>query len=336
MRKIIFTTIFFLSIDVASLAQVIEFKILASDGSAEDWFGWSVSISEDYSIVGALADDDNGDGSGSAYIFRRDGTNWIDEQKLIASDGNQEDHFGGSVSISGNYAIIGAFSDDDNGEESGSAYIFRMNGTKWIEEQKLTASDGVEYDQFRGSASIFADYAIVGAPSVNVNGKLNSSAYIFRRNDTTWIEQQKLTSSDGSAHDWYGYSVSISEDYNIVGAPLNKGHGINSGSAYVYTNFIVGIEDEHPEIPLSFRLKQNYPNPFNPSTTIKFSLPSSGYATLKIYNVLGEEVAVLLDKEITTGTYEVEWNADGFTSGIYFYQLKTGSFVQTKKMILLK
>jgi len=88
--------------------------------------------------------------------------------------------------------------------------------------------------------------------------------------------------------------------------------------------------------PEDYTLFQNYPNPFNPNTTIKFSVPFSGYATLKIYNALGEEVAVLLDKELTTGAYEVEWIATGLPSGIYFYRLQAASFVETKKMVLMK
>ncbi|MCH8034088.1 MAG: T9SS type A sorting domain-containing protein [Bacteroidetes bacterium] len=97
----------------------------------------------------------------------------------------------------------------------------------------------------------------------------------------------------------------------------------------------VSVNDE-TFIPQTFELKQNYPNPFNPSTKIKFSIPSSSFATLKIYNALGEEVKVLLDNELTTGTYEVEWNAVGLPSGVYFYQLKTQGYVDTKKMLLLK
>ncbi len=98
---------------------------------------------------------------------------------------------------------------------------------------------------------------------------------------------------------------------------------------------IVDVEEEFT-LPEEIALTQNYPNPFNPSTTIKFSFPSSGYATLKIYNAIGEEVTVLLDKELNIGTYELEWNAAGLPSGMYFYQLKTEGFVETKKMILLK
>ena len=95
------------------------------------------------------------------------------------------------------------------------------------------------------------------------------------------------------------------------------------------------IEDNF-STPTLVSLYQNYPNPFNPSTTIKFSLPSSGYATLRIYNALGEEVAVLLHKELVTGSYEIEFNASALASGIYFYRLQAGNFVETKKMMLMK
>jgi len=99
---------------------------------------------------------------------------------------------------------------------------------------------------------------------------------------------------------------------------------------------VTSVQQEEISIPDEITLLQNYPNPFNPSTTIKFSLPSSGNATLKIYNTLGEEVAVLLDKELATGNYEVEWNASGLPSGVYFYHLQAEGFVETKKMILMK
>jgi len=98
---------------------------------------------------------------------------------------------------------------------------------------------------------------------------------------------------------------------------------------------ITGIEEEIP-IASDFTLLQNYPNPFNPSTTIKFAITSTGLTTLKIYNSLGEEIAVLINKELTTGSYEIEWNAVGLPSGIYFYQLYTQGIVETKKMILIK
>ena len=89
-------------------------------------------------------------------------------------------------------------------------------------------------------------------------------------------------------------------------------------------------------IPDQYTLSQNYPNPFNPNTTIKFSTPNSNFITLRILNALGEEVDVLLNEVLSSGNYEVEWNASGLPSGVYFYQLKTESFIETKKMILMK
>ena len=96
-----------------------------------------------------------------------------------------------------------------------------------------------------------------------------------------------------------------------------------------------GIE-QFSEIPEKFNLEQNYPNPFNPSTTISFSIPSSGFTSLKVYDILGKEVATLVNEEKQSGTYEVKFDAASLSSGIYFYTLTAELFSQTKKMILMK
>jgi len=88
--------------------------------------------------------------------------------------------------------------------------------------------------------------------------------------------------------------------------------------------------------PDSYLLKQNYPNPFNPSTIISWQLPESKFVTLKIYDVLGNEVASLVNEEKPAGNYEVEFNATNLSSGIYYYKLVAGNFIDVKKMILLK
>ncbi len=98
---------------------------------------------------------------------------------------------------------------------------------------------------------------------------------------------------------------------------------------------IVSAEDEQL-IPTEIALEQNYPNPFNPSTSIQYTISNMQFVSLKVYDIIGNEVATLVNSEKPSGVYEVEWNAGGFTSGIYFYQLKTEGFVETKKMILLR
>lgn len=99
---------------------------------------------------------------------------------------------------------------------------------------------------------------------------------------------------------------------------------------------IVGVEEKSPSPPYSFLLFQNYPNPFNPSTTISFTIPNSEFVSLKVYDVLGKEVATLVNEEKLAGTYDVQFDATGFSSGVYFYRLVSGENTMTKKMVLLR
>jgi len=135
--------------------------------------------------------------------------------------------------------------------------------------------------------------------------------------------------------DWFalGYMVKCDEDDSDFRA-IFDGY-LDTYPPFIIVDYVVSVEVIESELN-SFTLYQNYPNPFNPSTTIKFSLPSSSYASLKIYNELGEKVGDLLNRELTIGNYEVEWDATGFPSGVYFYQLRAEDFIETKKMILMK
>ena len=208
-------------------------KILPVDGAIDDQFGFSVSISGDYALIGAYLNDDYGTNSGSAYIFKRDGTPWIEQQKLLANDGAPDDQFGYSVSISGNYALIGAPYNEDIGYNTGAAYIFVRDGNTWTEQQKLTAQDGGSNDSFEISVDISGDHVIIGALD-DYNGTNSGSAYIFTRDETSWIEQRKLTASDGERDNNFGRSVCISGDSIIVGANTDDDNGNNSGSAYIF------------------------------------------------------------------------------------------------------
>ena len=211
-------------------------KLTDNDGAADDNFGLSVAISGNTAIVGASSDDDNGAGSGSAYLFQRDSSNgfWYQYLKLTAADGAVLDGFGISVAISSDAAIVGAYGDDDNGNSSGSAYIFQRDAGGWIQVQKLTAADGAAGDSFGYSVAISGDTAIVGAYYDDDNGADFGSAYIFQRDAGAWSQVQKLTAADGATEDFFGYSVAISGDAAIVGAYRDDDNGSNSGSAYLF------------------------------------------------------------------------------------------------------
>ena len=208
-------------------------KLVASDGAASDWFGYSVSISADgtKALVGAQNDDTKG----SVYVFKYDGTSWS-QTKLVASDGAASDLFGNYVSISadGTIALVGAPTDDDKGTNSGSVYVFKYDGTSWSQQTKLVASDGAAGDYFGRSVSISADgtIALVGAPNDDTKG----SVYVFKYDGTSWSQQTKLIASDGAASDSFGHSVSISADGTtaLIGAPNDDDKGTNSGSVYVF------------------------------------------------------------------------------------------------------
>jgi len=195
----------------AQCIWIEETSLLASDGAALDYFGYPVSVDGDVAIVGAFGDDDNGTDSGSAYVYRFNGTDWIEEAKLLASDGQDGDRFGFSAVIDGDAAIIGAYRDDDKGMDSGSAYVYLYNGTNWVEETKLLASDGANDDWFGVSVCIDGDTAIVGACRDDDNGIHSGSAYVYHYNGMNWVET-KLLASDGSSFDWFGYATTGDND----------------------------------------------------------------------------------------------------------------------------
>jgi hypothetical protein len=210
-------------------------KLVAADGAAGDQFGYSIHLSGDTAVIGANCDDDNGFDSGSAYIFTRDDTTWTQQAKLLAPDGASMDSFGGEVSLSGDTALIGSCFDDDNGLDSGSAYVFIRTGTTWAEQAKLLASDGAAGDYFSAYAvSLSNDTALIGAAGNDDNGAESGSAYVFLRTGTTWTELATLLTSDGASGDSFGGSVSLFGDTAIIGAGGDDDNGMDSGSAYVF------------------------------------------------------------------------------------------------------
>ena len=221
-------------------AQCEMAELLATDGAAGDQFGTSVSISGNVAVVGARTGDGNAANSGSAYVFRWTGSAWVQQAKLTASDGAVNDLFGRSVSISGDVVVIGAPFDDDNGIESGSAYLFQKPPGGWVnmtQTAKLTASDGATDDFFAVPVSISGDVVVVGAYADDDNGSFSGSVYVFQRPPGGWVDMTqtaKLTALDGAVDDFFGLSVSISGEVIVVGANGDDDNGSRSGSAYVY------------------------------------------------------------------------------------------------------
>ncbi|WP_223034080.1 T9SS type A sorting domain-containing protein [Hanstruepera marina] len=277
----LFVFVFFLTFNLTFGQDFVEIKkAVAPDRESPDLFGYSVAIDNNYAVVGAYQQKLDVSGlnsitnAGAAYIFQKDNSgNWNQIQKIVASDRESSDRFGRSVSISGDYIVVGAYQEDDdvNGNNSlngaGSAYIFKRDvSDTWIEIQKIVASDRNSSDRFGQSVSMDGDYLIVGAnledEDVTGNNTLSSSgsAYLFEKDGSDiWNEVQKLTASDRQSGDLFGWSVSISGDYAVVGAynededELGSNTLNNSGSAYVFERNGTGIWNEVKKIVASNR-----------------------------------------------------------------------------------
>ena len=211
------------SVYVYNLDGTGETKITASDGAAQDQFGNAVAVGNDKIVVGVKDDDDNGSSSGSAYVYDLDGTG---EVKITASDGAAGDQFGSSVAVGNDKIVVGAFQDDDDGSDSGSVYVYNLNGTG---ETKITASDGAAGDQFGVSVAVRNNKIVVGAKGDDVGSNTNQgSVYVYNLDGTG---ETKITASDGAAGDQFGVSVAVRNDKIVVGA---SGATSNTGAVYVY------------------------------------------------------------------------------------------------------
>ena len=155
-------------------------KLLASDGAKDNHFGYCVAIDGDYLIVGAYGNTNpRGTMAGAAYVYVRNGTSWSQQRKLLANDGANSDFFGGTVSIYGDYALVGSFGDDDKGSYSGSAYLYKRSGTSWSQQAKLLANDGQASDYFGLHLAYNEGNIIVGAYGEDEKGSSAGAAYFF-------------------------------------------------------------------------------------------------------------------------------------------------------------
>ncbi len=232
-------------------------KLVASDRDTSDLFGYSVAVSGNTIVIGALnkkldsAGVKVGDRAGVVYVFEYNGFDWVEKQKLVASDAQIYDEFGTSVAISDSLIVVGAAEEDNriyalsNRIGKGSAYIFERQGGIWMEIQKIyPTGNRNDNDDFGQSVDISDSIIIVGAPGEDTSTTNifygAGAAYVFEHNGNSWGQSQKLVALDRGPRDIFGYSIAISDSTIIVGAP-HESHdtsGLNSlfssGSAYVF------------------------------------------------------------------------------------------------------
>ncbi len=196
---------------------VLEQELVTTD---VEYLGFAVELQGDVAVLTGFTTDTQ---LGAAYVYRFDGTSWVEEQMLTASDGTMSDSYGASVAMDGDAIVVGAWSADP----LGAAYVYRHDGSAWIEEQKLAPSDSES--QFFGTAiDIEDDTVVVGAPG---NPLRPGKAYVFEYDGSEWAEEQQLGTLDTDGWGEFGISISLDGSTLLVGASRD---GMSTGSAFVY------------------------------------------------------------------------------------------------------
>ena len=220
-----------------------DFKLITLKGKG---FGTSIAVDENIIVVADPFDYDNGMNAGAVYVYERnDVGNWFLVKKVLSSDGAAGDNFGYSVAVSENVMVVGAPYDtnDDNGKDSGSVYIFERNkggANNWGQVKKILASNGVSGDFFGASVTTVKDTVVVGAYGKEFNSGL---VYVFERNKDgvdNWGQTKEISTPDGRE---FGFSVAMSGDIVIVGSPEEYNNGSFSGSVHIFERNKGGINN---------------------------------------------------------------------------------------------
>ena len=302
-------------------------------GSASQ--GYSVAISADgnTAVVGGYVDNSY---AGAVWVYTRSGGVWTQQgNKLVGTGAVGVSEQGRSVALSadGNTAIVGGYWDDSR---AGAVWIYTRSGGVWTQQgNKLVGTGAV------GSAEQGYSVAISGeGNTVVVGGDIDNgdagAIWVFTRSGGIWAQQgNKLVGTGAVGYACQGRSVGLSADGKtaIVGGQNDNGA---AGAMWVFAEGSTGVTNTHDVLPRTPFLGQNYPNPFNPSTRIHYTLPRRSTVTMTVYNTLGQKVAELVNAEKDAGAHDVTFNANGLASGVYMYRIQAGSFVQTKKLILVR
>lgn len=211
-------------------------KLMAKDARANDYFGISVAIAGDRILVGAAEAGNNNSHTGAVYVYERVNKVWSLVQKLTPVGGTTNDYFGYAVALEGNVAVIGAPQADQVGFDSGAAFIYRHDGTQFVEEDRIWASTGGAFGFFGGSVAISGSTVLVGQWD-DGSAQNKGSVFAYRENAGTWLEEDELIASDASANDTFGFSLAIYNSKAFIGAPFRDGACVNSGAVYVFGRY---------------------------------------------------------------------------------------------------
>ncbi len=303
------------------------------DGPAngvDEGFAMTVDESGNAYVTGRSLDNTSGYDYATIKYSPSGETVWVRRYNGAAND--VDEAYDIAVDNSGNIYVTGK----SNGQGGSIDFVTIKYNTDGV-EQWVQRYNGTE-----SAYDIAYSIALDDSGNVYVTGESNSGnpSYVdfaTVKYNSVGVEQwvQKYNGPVNSGD--YAKVVTVDGLGNVYVAGHSPGIGFNYDLVTIkYSQNITSVYESDNKIPDSYSLNQNYPNPFNPLTTINFTIPNEEFVNLKVFNTLGQEVATLVNKEISAGSYSVPFDAARLTSGIYIYKISAGSFAETKKMILLK
>jgi len=286
-----------------TIVLAFEEEVYSSAGASGDEFGKAAALCGDTALIGAaMADGASTSDSGAAMFFERDGNGWSELAAFEPPDPEDGNHFGVSVAISGTVAVVGAHRDNDNGSESGSAYVYEKIGASWIYRQKLTASDGTSQDFFGEAVATNGDTIFVSCTGDDDGASGAGSVYLFEKSGDAWQESGKLVASDPAMSDSFGSAVAVSGDILIVGTPLDDSPDQDAGSVYIFDRF-------------------------GGSWSQSAKLVASDAAS---FDRFGNSVGICGGRAIVGAPYEDQVGAD--SGSAYIFELSRGVWTETDKI----
>lgn len=210
-----------------------EYQLLAPDGQSLDKFGWSVALSDGHAFIGADKHDPHAEDSGAAYVFKDDGQEWIFEDKISFLEGAKSDAFGTALSVSGDWALVGAIWDNNGAIGSGAAYIFNYNNN-WELAAKLIAPNVSQNDHFGYAVSLLHERALVSQYKNPVGAKYYGAVNVYNFDGEDWNATDQIISLGSSSSDEFGHSLAQTEDFIFIGAPGTQTDNSLEGEVHVY------------------------------------------------------------------------------------------------------
>jgi hypothetical protein len=298
----------------------------SSNGVSGDVYALAVVGNE--VVVGGVFTSAGGVSANNVARFNTQTNTWS-----TLGTGSSNGVFGGvdALAVVGNDVVVGGYFFFAGGVSANNVARFNTQTNTWS-SLGTGSSNGVSGGGVTALAVVGND-VVVGGYFFFAGGVSANNVARFNTQTNTW---STLGTGSSNGVNSYVYALAVVGNEVFVGGSFTEAGGVSANNVARWNSGTSRVEQLSPTAPKTFLLEQNYPNPFNPSTTIRYQLPVASEVKLEVYDVLGKKIATVVNERQSAGSYQVVWNASGLSSGTYFYRLQAGTFVETKKMIMVK